>query len=1643
MSKTNRIIRIFLKIIVITSVSLLGLFIIIGIMIHIPAIQKVIIGKAETFYFNKTKAKLEISGIHLNLRGGFSISNIFVPDQINDTILFANSISTGINYIKLLSGEIDLGNVRLDGLTSHLLKNNKDSTFNFQFIIDAFASKDTISKDSSSGGLILSVDNIELENLKFTFYDQLSGINIKSNIQNLSLEINQMNLDSLQFHLGDIDLQGALVQFATLKDQVKDSSSTQPLPDISFENISLKNCQYYQINAPDSSGIIIKCSHSEIEAESVSLPHNIIHLANIKLDGVNFITYNKKTTTKSNSNESATFHISFPYDLAVSNLEITESNFTQQNSSDSIPKLYTINEFEAKNISAFNETASINIIKAKASDSNGLRIASLSGKIFILPHQLLVEQFSMVTPNSSISLALETRFQNLDALINNPGETIVELLCTINLKSLKDLELVAPTIASNSIVKSNLNRPIQFQTSINGKINELQVDHFKLKAGNSTHLSVKGFIQNLSEKEPIKIGKAQFNVQSTGKELQSILALPSNLKIPETVALQGSVAGPIENFQFRLKLATNRGVILTNGILKLHADQEPEYFAKIHGSSIDAGYYSGQPELLKNANFMASLYGTSFDPQKMNTHLQILDGGVNYKKYQYSGIQVQASLISNVIKSTVLISDTNIKAFLTGEMNLDSLNEYASARISIEGSDLYKLHLSEKPLRVSGKSTIKIEGFDVKAMNGLATFSKIMIINEEGQYPLDSIYIKILNSEQRSEITVKSKLVDANLKGTLNLATIPDVIKNYTENYLKTSIQDNRIDREGQNFEFKVNFHDPGLFAKLFIPDLKEFEAGVIEGNFNGPKSEMNVQVELPLINYKDIVIKNMQLIIQSNSDLIDAKLNISKLSSGTMELPVTTAIMTIQKGNIRTNLNISDSVHTRLDVTTLANISSDSYEITFPDDRITLDNRVWAITPATKLTVSNNNFSMTQFNLQSGEEKISAIRSSNKNNSGTNIEISSFKLATITQIISADTIQAEGIINGTIELDKMADKTAIAIALKINELKYRKSPVGDVTIKIDSRDQIKYLANVVVSNNDNSIIANTIYYNYSENGAIESEVKINKMQMSTLQAFIPNTISNVSGNIYGEFDIKGSIKDPDISGEVSFDGVKGRILYLNNTFSIQDEKIVIRNKNANFNNFVINDSLNNKTTIDGNIAYSLSQPIGLNLKIRSDNFLLLNTQKGDNELFFGTLYVDNNFTVSGTTELPKLEASVKILDKSRLTFVVPEKLIEEEKGEGEIQFIDKHSTINEIMKTTKAVSDSITTSITGIDLIANIEINKSSTLTILVDKQTSDSLIVKGDAVISLMIDPGGKTSMTGTFEIAEGSYLVSLENLVKKRFVLSKGSTISWKGDVTDADLAIEGIATVNASPLELVADQVSGLSENDLNSYRQRLPFQVILHMEGVLLKPQISFEIGLKPEDQGALNGTVYAKLNSLNQDESELNKQVFALLVLNRFIQSNQLEGGSGIQNVARNSVSKFLSQQLNSFAMQYIKGVELNFEVQSYEDYSTNEPEGKTEVNVGVTKRLMGDRLIVQVAGNVAVEGEAAKQNNMSDIAGDIVLEYLLTEDGRYRLKVFRKDQYEGILDGEIKESGIGIVYTRDFDRWGQFFRKPKNTEFQ
>jgi hypothetical protein len=137
-------------------------------------------------------------------------------------------------------------------------------------------------------------------------------------------------------------------------------------------------------------------------------------------------------------------------------------------------------------------------------------------------------------------------------------------------------------------------------------------------------------------------------------------------------------------------------------------------------------------------------------------------------------------------------------------------------------------------------------------------------------------------------------------------------------------------------------------------------------------------------------------------------------------------------------------------------------------------------------------------------------------------------------------------------------------------------------------------------------------------------------------------------------------------------------------------------------------------------------------------------------------------------------------------------------------------------------------------------------------------------------------------------------------------------------------------------------------------------------------------------------------------------------------------------------VGKFLSAQLNQLSSKVVPGVELNFDIQSYDDYGSGQAVGRTQVEIGLKKQLFNERLSVQVGGTVDVEGAKAKQNSASDIASDVVIEYKLKEDGRYRLKGFRQNQYEGAMDGQFIETGIGISYVRDFNTWKEFLRAPK-----
>jgi hypothetical protein len=121
--------------------------------------------------------------------------------------------------------------------------------------------------------------------------------------------------------------------------------------------------------------------------------------------------------------------------------------------------------------------------------------------------------------------------------------------------------------------------------------------------------------------------------------------------------------------------------------------------------------------------------------------------------------------------------------------------------------------------------------------------------------------------------------------------------------------------------------------------------------------------------------------------------------------------------------------------------------------------------------------------------------------------------------------------------------------------------------------------------------------------------------------------------------------------------------------------------------------------------------------------------------------------------------------------------------------------------------------------------------------------------------------------------------------------------------------------------------------------------------------------------------------------------------------------------------------------------VDINFGINSSEDYSTGALEQKTDLEVGLSKKLLNDRLTVTVGSSFGLEGPANQNQKSTNIAGNVNVEYALSADGRYRLRAYRRNQNEGVIEGQIIETGLGFALVVDYNKFREIFQKKQTRE--
>jgi hypothetical protein len=639
--------------------------------------------------------------------------------------------------------------------------------------------------------------------------------------------------------------------------------------------------------------------------------------------------------------------------------------------------------------------------------------------------------------------------------------------------------------------------------------------------------------------------------------------------------------------------------------------------------------------------------------------------------------------------------------------------------------------------------------------------------------------------------------------------------------------------------------------------------------------------------------------------------------------------------------------------------------------------------------------------------------------------------------MVKKDKLLMQGLINGNAVAENVMTKPTFTSDIKIDDFAFKGEPVGDIAVKVDNKTNNLLNANVTLTGEDNDVNLTGTYS--IADGNLDFNLDLNKLNIKSIQGFSMDNIKEGTGYLSGNFKITGNSSAPKVNGELNFNDTGFRVTKFDSYFKTKQEKITLQNDVITFDTFTLRDENDNELTINGTIKSANYSNFDFGLTVVADDFRAIHSKEKDNDLFYGDLILDTKLNIKGTLENPVVSGNIKIKDDTKFSVVLPQSDPSIADREGIVEFVDED---NVYLRQTAEMKAKLNQSeLLGMDVSVAISIDKEAELTLVIDKGNGDYLNLKGEAELTGGIDPSGKTTLTGKYEFSDGAYEMNF-NMIRRKFNIQKGSYIIWNGEPTMANVNITAIYKVDAAPIDLLGNQLGSDSQTTKNTYKQKIPFQTLLKMNGELMKPEITFDIVLPDGNydvSSAIVETTQQKLEQLRQEPAELNKQVFALLLLNRFIGENPFAseaGGTSAESLARQSVSKILSQQLNDLAGELITGVQLEFDLESTDDYTTGTREDRTDLNVGVSKKLLDDRLKVTVGSSFAVEGQERANEESTNIAGDVALDYQLTKDGRYMLRAYRKNEYQVAVEGQVIETGVAFIITMSYNKFRELFHR-------
>ncbi|MEP7165604.1 MAG: translocation/assembly module TamB domain-containing protein [Ferruginibacter sp.] len=1714
------------------------------IFINIPAGRNIVKNQVQSYLRDKLKTKVVIGSIDYSLPKWIEINNVYIEDQKKDTLIFGERISVDIDMIRLLRGNTDIHKLVFKNILLNVNRREDDSSFNFQFVIDAFTgNKSSAQAKPDTAEMKLTMERLIFDHVALRFKDKNAGTDFYAAIKNLDASLNKFRPDRANFDINEFFASGVDFFMTSYKESKKDSL-------VIINTDTVKSSGY---------GLLISASKFDLRDVNVSVENTIngMYYANkVTHLGLSKVLFDLNRSTAIGDSlllDSSTVRFNSPRKKKQISADITDT--TSSDSWTIKAKQVSLNKNQFKYdddnnpVSGGFDLAHLNVKDLGADISDFILAEGITGaqvkqlnfidtsgfildttRINFLMSDTAISAKDMYvkTGQSLLQNSINIRFDSIGAISKDPKNSLVTAVLNNSTIAFNDLYLLFPFLKTSFPPGSFQNNLVHFNTELRGSLQRLYLPYLQISGLSGSSLSARGTLYNLTDPAKFyydlyidrsnirKTDLLKFvppgnkeamaklpevlslrgsitgnktdmlsDVQINGKDiaingrfslknisdpkrLQYDFAIrnssfsknfvigfvppgtiPPNIELPEKLSASGTFKGNENNFVADLKLNGSYGPATVKGYMKNMKDPaKASYDMLITLTAFQLGKLIKQDSIIGTFTGSVKAKGTGFDYKTMRSDITASIKQLQYNKYNYQDADIVANFNAGIISSKGSINDSSLH--LQYDLVTNVRNEYPSINgtVNIDTAQLQRLHLYKDTLNFSLKANILANNLRPRNLDINTVVDSIKLQLGKNFYALDTVSLIATSTNGKDNINFNAPFANLQANGAFDYDRIGPAVIQYIDHYYHingtksaTAIQDQQVDFDGV-----IKKHP---FLTGVIPGLNAYEDINIKGSFSSANTDsaLNLTVSVPYLDYQGNTTRNANIDIRSKNERLNYVVNFDTLNYAGNTFYGSRLNGFAANDSLSINGITQDNKKKDwFGLNASLFVKDDSYTFRLKDSLL-LNYERWNVAKDNYISYSPAGIIIHNFSITSDTAKIFINSRQEIINSPIDIAIDNFNLKSISSIINADTLFASGILDAKMMVADLNKKIpAFTGNFTVTDLEIMQQPFGVLTGFAEKQSENNIMATMTLLGQGNDIGAKGNYYLNNDVHDFDANLDIRKFNVAAIQVFTSGAVKNASGNVYGNVSLDGKFSEPRWKGELNFDTTKFTITQLGTGFKINKQKILLDYPAVTLNDFIILDSLDHQMKVDGTVSVNQSKTYDLDIDINANDFIILNAPKAINNEFYGFAAIDANISVTGNSVSPDIEGDISVNDKSNVTIVIPERSYSKDAGKTIVRFIDRDTfDINPPVTPFVVENENKTAFAQFLNYNLNIEVNKKASLTIIIDPVTGDEIKVQGDAQLNAGVDPGGHLVLAGNYELNNGYYVFNYQFLQRK-FNLEKGSTILFAGEPMKARINIAASYTVVTSAKDLLDNEVGNVDPLLANSFNQKVPFKVMLYLTGQLSKPVIKFDIQL-PDENSVINSelrtTIENKLAQIRNDEASTNKQVFSLLLLGRFVgeQSSDFFKGNGddFSDLARQSVSQFLSSALNEIAGNLLKGVDIDLNLNSYRDFSNGGNAQRTDLNVALSKTFLDDRLTVSVGKNFGVQGQdAVSKSTTSSFIPDVTISYKLTKDGKYLIRAYRKNQFEVVLDGYVVETGLGFVVTMDYEKFNELFRRKK-----